>query len=320
MQLSHHELLAFRQLGDTPTDELYQAASPTLAEHRSFHAFLAQPWQAEPSDALARQFWQQSHTLLPRPNPIWLAKLRKGQYFFIMHRSMILWLLGTYALPYCYAAADGAKVLSATGYLVNDPFRRLRETTRFVLSVAQHHRVASAAWLTTVLKVRWMHTLVRQRLMASGWDCQRHAMPINQLDMLGTTLAFGWLPIKAMRRLGYSFDVQLAEAYWQLWRFVGECMGVYPDLLPQSLTDCYGLDVKIRDCCFAASPEGHDLFRALDQAFLAHLPPPMNRWASQYLHALLQVDCHAYLPLRPEKVDRLRLRSYFLAVKPFLGL
>lgn len=143
-------------------------------------------------------------------------------------------VLGLRSLPYGYAAPAGNKPLVFSGRLAEMGPRRLAETARFVTAVCEPGALQRRGDAVTIaLKVRLMHAQVRRLILHSGrWDAARWSMPINQHDMIATTLLFSQVFLDGLRLLGLAVDPDEADDYIHLWRVVGWLLGVEEPLLP----------------------------------------------------------------------------------------
>jgi hypothetical protein len=172
--------------------------------------------------------------------PSWadLQLINEGSAAFRRCGPQVIISLVCAALPSCYAAAKGVQVLSLTGRLEADTFRRVVETSQMIIDVMSPGGLEPGGYgLRTVQKVRLMHAAVRHLARQSGrlkpeWD-----EPINQEDMAGTLVTFSVVTIRALARLGYTLSAQEAEAYYHAWRVIGHLMGVDSSLLPERLEE-----------------------------------------------------------------------------------
>jgi hypothetical protein len=78
-------------------------------------------------------------------------------------------------------------------------------------------------------------------------------------------LAFSYVVVDPMRRLGAHIPAQDADAYVHLWNVIGHLLGVRDELLVHDITDATALVNAIRRRQFMASPEGQDMTDALLQ-------------------------------------------------------
>ncbi|PKQ70481.1 oxygenase MpaB family protein [Raineya orbicola] len=207
--------------------------------------------------------------------PSWAdtAKMQAGARFFHKHRSIILHLLGVLSLPYCYAAKNGVKVLTFSGRLQNDAFKRLQETAIFTIKANSFVTLQSEVWKNEILKIRLLHALVRKFIgQSQKWKTDIWGEPINQEDMAGTNLAFSYIVLRGMRKLDIDFSEKEAENFLHLWNVIGYLMGISEDLLPFSMREAYWLDKQIATTQFQESEEGKKLTKTLIEVFYEHLP------------------------------------------------
>lgn len=211
------------------------------------------------------QFFTQTASL-----PVWadIKKMEEGASFFDRHVQPILSILGSLSLPYCYAASDGAQVLYLSQRIRKDTRKRLAETGQFVLTVA-----ASGAFsrkgtsIRTIQKVRLMHAAVRFHIGKSGQWKEEWGKPVNQEDMAGTNLAFSYIVLEGLQKLGIYYSSQEAEAYLHLWNVIGFMLGVDEKLLPASIKEAYYLGKHIEKRHFRKSEAGTELTKALLTCF-----------------------------------------------------
>ncbi len=195
-------------------------------------------------------------------------QMQTGAAFFQKHQEEILSMLGFLSLPYCYAAADGARVLHLSERIREQTQRRLLETGQFVLDVMHPDAFQpQGAGYSSILKVRLMHAAVRFHILQSGkWE-PAWGLPINQEDMGGTNGAFSWLVVRGLRKIGHFPSQKETEAYFHLWNVIGHLLGVRQELLPRTGKEAYWLDKRISERHFRKSEAGVALTRALMQLF-----------------------------------------------------
>lgn len=155
-------------------------------------------------------------------------------------------VLGLRSLIHGYAAPVGNKPLVLSGRLQERAPRRLAETARFVSAVCE----PAGLWpgglgRTIALKVRLMHAQVRRLLLRSArWSREAWGLPINQHDMVATSLLFSHVFLDGLRMLGLQVAREEADDYVHLWRCVGWLIGADSALLPdredeaRALTEC----------------------------------------------------------------------------------
>lgn len=258
-----------RQTGDAPADSL----TALLFEDAPRIALSAlHRWAAESHTSIPPMLYPEHPFWLDyRQMPDWANEkmLHKGRLFFRQHTEDIMLLLGFLSLPYCYAAADGAKVLYRSQRMIADTRRRLAETAQFVFAVHRDDafdiaRPHMPPTLRLIATVRLMHATMRYHIRQSGkWDYAVLGVPVNQEDMAGTNLAFSFIIIQGLRKIGYAVAHEQAAAFLHLWNVVGYFLGLQEQLLPVDEKTAAQLDRTIAQRQFKASHEGAALTRAL---------------------------------------------------------
>ncbi|MGE0789297.1 MAG: oxygenase MpaB family protein [Sandaracinaceae bacterium] len=176
------------------------------------------------------------------------------------------------SLPSTYAAAKGARVLAATGRMgPAELVRRVNETAQFVLDVLTPGAFGpEGAGLSSIRKVRLIHASVRRRLARD--PAYGDETPINQEDLVGTSLAFSVTVLDAVRALGGRVEDGVADDFVHLWRVVSTMLGARDDLLPRSVADAIARRRSIATRQNRASEHGRSLMAALLAGMEAHTP------------------------------------------------
>jgi hypothetical protein len=207
-----------------------------------------------------------SAALFAQAIPAWAnaKQMQQGAAFFARHASLIMNMLGLLSLPYCYAAADGARVLYLSERMRTDVGRRLQETGEFVWDMmAPNAFEPEGKGLASLLKVRLMHAAVRYYSLKSGkWD-MAWGKPVNQEDMAGTNLSFSLIVIRGLRKLDGAVSYDDQQAFMHLWNVIGWLSGIQPELLPQDGKQALELELAIRQRQFRSSEQGIALTQAL---------------------------------------------------------
>ncbi len=168
--------------------------------------------------------------------PAWVDadRVRRAGRLFFRAGPLGGIVLGARSLISGYAAPAGNKPLAMTGRLRADGARRLAETGRYVAAVSTPGGlVAGAEGWTISLRVRLMHAHVRWLLAKDPrWDSEQWGRPINQHDLLATSLLFSIVFVDGIRRLGLHVTDTEAEDHLHLWRWASWLMGVRLELLP----------------------------------------------------------------------------------------
>ncbi|WMN11314.1 oxygenase MpaB family protein [Marivirga salinae] len=229
----------------------------------------------------------------------------KGSEFYVEHASAIMLCLGMLSLPYCYAAAEGAKVLSFSKRIYEQPEKRLTETAEFVFDVCSPEAFTpQGKGYISVAKVRLMHAAIRYHLLNSDKWSDELGTPINQEDMAGTNLSFSLIAIRGLRKLGYTISAEQSQNYICYWNMIGEMLGVNKEWLPESNQDAFILEQKIKNRNFHNSEEGEMLAINL-QGYIKKQPLPFSFPSETMMAYLLGEDiCEMIgLPYDNLKVD-----------------
>ncbi len=215
---------------------------------------------------LATQF--SSHPTWYNPK---LAEI--GAIAYRRYPLMLIWLLRNVALMAGYSIPALSLPLIQTGALMHDALPRLMRTYAYILAVSEHPQlkvgaeqapisqvlaIGSEGWRHSI-KVRQIHTLVRQNLLkgkldsadgviadsdkhhnADGsWNTEYWGVPINQSDMIATHLQFSLLIMRGLRILGARISSEEAEGILHLWNLASYWMGVDLQRLPKNEAACW---------------------------------------------------------------------------------
>lgn len=147
-----------------------------------------------------------------------------------LHGMMVLRDAGLMA---GYQASAINQTLIKTGALHKGAARRVAETTAWWLACTEDEGMAPGApGFAMTLRVRLMHALVRHQLMHSkDWDAAQLGLPVNQVDMQATYLAFSVVQLLSLRTTGAWMSDEDANDVMHLWRYIGWLMGVREDML-----------------------------------------------------------------------------------------
>jgi hypothetical protein len=217
-----------------------------------------------------RQYFEQTAQL-----PAWAdtKQMASGALFFSKHVQAILSVLGSLSLPYCYAAADGAQVLYLSQRIRKDTKKRLADTGQFVLNVLNPKAFdKKGSGIRSIQKVRLMHAAVRWHTLKSGQWNEEWGNPVNQEDMLGTNLAFSFVVLEGLQKLGIYYLPEEADDYLYLWNVIGYMMGMRKELLPENRKEAYWFSRLIEKRHFRKSEAGIELTKALIQSFEELIP------------------------------------------------
>lgn len=170
------------------------------------------------------------------PPPEWLdmALLERGAEVGRIQGNMGTYILRDGALMGGYQAPGFNKVLVMTGALNKGPSKRLAETAQWWLDCTEAGAMTRfGQGFKSTLRVRLIHALVRRHVAeAPDWDVAQDGIPLNQLDMAATQLAFGPLYLLGARTLGLIITRDEGRAVMHLIRYAGYLMGIEEELLP----------------------------------------------------------------------------------------
>lgn len=150
-----------------------------------------------------------------------LASHLGGKVGFYVLRDMAL--MGGYAY---FNSLN--QTLASSGSLRKNTSLRLGETGKWLNDVTEIGGMDRfSAGFKTTLRVRLVHSLVRRNLLNKpGWEADKWGLPINQIDMLATYLAFGPVSLLGSRLMGVPVRRQQSKSFMHLWRYIGWLMGV----------------------------------------------------------------------------------------------
>ncbi len=272
---SNEFLQPYRLKTDTLADEVVAKmfANNELAEVRNFMQFFVENCIVLDDNIMSPylvKYFRETAVL-----PTWIDKslLKKSVSFFEQNIENITTLLGVYSLPYCYAAADGARVLQLSKRITEQTRKRLAETAQFVLEVMHPDAFSKQGKaICSIQKVRLMHAVVRYQILNGGkWDLA-WGQPINQEDMAGTNLAFSFIVLQGLRKIGTSVSFEDAQAFLHHWSIVGYMLGLDEKLLVFDENNANVLCNMIAERNFRPSEQGKALSKALIESFKTTFP------------------------------------------------
>jgi hypothetical protein len=211
-------------------------------------------------------------------------QIKRAGDFFATYGWTAFTLLGCASLPEGYVVPAIDHVLVTTTQLEQHVHRRLWETIQFTVDVMQPGGLdEDGPGIRSAQRVRLLHGLVRHLLLSEEsidvaaaarpsmgkallertWD-PSWGHPINQAQMAGTVLAFSYVILRGLDRLGYTaMEEEDRAAYLHRWNVVGHIMGVRDDLMASTMDEAEALFDSIRTPRMARSDEGIALSRAL---------------------------------------------------------
>lgn len=261
-----------RQIGDRYADIFIQEVFSIPERKQEMQQWISTATKNEDLSVLANLFPGVSFIGNAGQLPGWADKrlMKAGSDFFIKHAESVMTLLGLLSLPYCYTAANGARVLYLSEKIRKDTTKRLYETAIFVWEVMAPDAFESGGkGFTEVLKLRLMHAAVRCYTLESGkWD-DTWGHPVNQEDMAGTNLSFSLIVIRGLRKLGLTVSQADQQAFMHLWNVIGFLSGLQEDLIPRDPKMAQLLDHAISKRQFCVSTHGRELTKALTDHIIA---------------------------------------------------
>jgi hypothetical protein len=204
----------YRLLGDPPADGVITSVADQSGREG---VGLLMRWLGNTADLdgkdqhQAVQEFMNTHAHLPD----WAdhRQMALAMSFFQKNKVAVGLTLGCYSLPYCYAGADGARVLWFSQRIHNDTRKRLEETGEWVFGVMKKRDWENGKALLKTLKIRLLHASIRWFTLHGGqWD-MAWGYPVNQEDMAATNLAFSYIVIRGLRKAGIAMSETEEEAY-----------------------------------------------------------------------------------------------------------
>ena len=210
-----------------------------------------------------------------RQKPEWYdeKQMDAGAEVYAEYASEIMMLLGAMALPYCYAATPGNKTLYLSEKIRKTPGKRLLETAEFVIDLMEPDSLkenGAGHWL--INKTRLIHAMVRMMIGRHPDYKKEWGIPANQEDMAGTNLAFSFIVLKGLSKMGYRLSIEEKEAFLYRWRYIGYQLHLDDQLLVANLKDAMAMEIAIKERNFKKSEEGILLTHALIDHYQRTMP------------------------------------------------
>jgi hypothetical protein len=149
------------------------------------------------------------------------------------------------------------------------------------------------------------------------WDPE-WGRPINQEDLLGTLLAFGFLPVESLIDGGFIEEGDPgADEFIYLWSVIGRMLGVEPGVpIPQTVAEARACWYAIAEHQQAYSKEGQQLTRALLKELEMSIPGRiLDPFALSTLRAELPPRLHQILGLRERRWRQAALQAFRWVLK-----
>lgn len=252
--------------GDPLADALAQESLTMDSElfRERVHTALTQGVNAvdEPSQVM-RDLFEQVET-----RPEWLDEAQCALASRVIRRTGNLGslVLRDFALMGGYQSSAINKPLVFTGALDKAAVNRIAETNSFWVDITRKNGLKpNSVGIKTAVRVRIMHAILRIRIQQNpSWDSQIWGLPINQLDMLATTLAFSTVFVDGVRRLGLLITDEEAEAIMHFWKYVGYLLGIDVARLPESEREAH----RLLYCLTMSQPDADEDSKYLAQALM----------------------------------------------------
>ena len=77
-----------------------------------------------------------------------------------------------------------------------------------------------------------MHAAIRHLVKRyPNWKPE-FGLPVNQEDLTGTLMAFDWISLDGLRRIGVDLTQDEWDGYLHCWQIVGHQLGIRDDMIP----------------------------------------------------------------------------------------
>ncbi|SDZ24892.1 hypothetical protein SAMN05216215_105414 [Saccharopolyspora shandongensis] len=219
-----------------------------------------------------RDYFDRSSVLPDWADP---ARMERGNDLLGRYEPHVLSTLLCGSLPLCYACANGVQVLHRSQRLTGQVYRRLVETSQFVVDVLDEGGLgADGRGVRSAQKIRLLHATMRYHVSSLGdWD-NNGGIPINQEDLAGTLLSFAVVIPLGLQRLGVELPARDRDDFFHIWRVIGHVLGVDERLNPSDFDSAVVLKDRILERQQAPSEAGREMTKALLDFIREVLPGP----------------------------------------------
>ncbi len=240
------------------------------------------------------------------------GKIATGQQVFWKYGPRLILILHCYALPFCYVGKNGVQVLALSGRLGSNSMRRILETAQLLVDAMSPGGLTGGEGRArrTIQKVRLMHAAIRHLIKKyPNWKPE-FGLPVNQEDMTGTLMAFSWISLDGLRKIGVDLTQQEWDAYLHCWQIVGHQLGIRDDMIPADNASAEALCQAIARRQFGACAEGQAMTKALIESIQYQLPGNVFDDAPGLLMRYFLGDEHAaMIGVGPTPLEQSGLRS-----------
>ncbi|WP_157572409.1 oxygenase MpaB family protein [Nevskia soli] len=156
-----------------------------------------------------------------------LVNDRGGMDYFLVDRDL--------ALMGGYQASAFNKALLLTGALQKGAGRRVAETVQWWLDCTEKGGMERfGVGFKSTVRVRMIHALVRRHVgRLPQWRLEEWGLPINQVDMAATALAFPMVMLLGGRMMGVPLTRRDSRAAMHLGRYAAWLIGVEDQWVPR---------------------------------------------------------------------------------------
>lgn len=214
--------------GDAPMDALidWMFAHGPRESRALFEQALSQGIDSIPgAPAPLRAFFESVDT-----EPAWLDRnlLDEGARFLHGTGLAAPYVMRDFALMGGYLLSGFNQTLVMTGALAKGSSQRIAETGKWWVDCTEHGGLERfGAGFSSTLHVRLVHGLVRRNLARKAeWDATQWGLPVNQIDMVATYLAFNVVTLGGLRFMGIPITPKESRAVMHLWKYACWLMGV----------------------------------------------------------------------------------------------
>jgi hypothetical protein len=217
-----------------------------------------------------------------------------------------------------YLLSGFNRALIMTGALNQDASKRMAETSKWWMDCTDYGGLERfGAGFKSTVHVRFIHALVRRNLAANPeWESQQWGLPICQIDMAATNLAFGLVFLAGLRALGIFPTPHESRSVMHLWKYTGWLMGVEECWLVDSERE--GVVLLHRALLTQSEPDWSS--QALGQALSLE---PLQRHYANFTSTRRQFAYYKHLSINKfflgkQKMALLGLPSHILPWYPLL--
>jgi hypothetical protein len=256
---------SMRQTGDPDADA---AIEQIYADGQEEHVRKALAGFDRNSDSIPddlpsrlREYFEKTAVLPDWSDP---DRMERGNNILGQYQSYLPSTLLCSSLPMCYVCSDGVQVLYRSQRLTGRVYRRLVDTSQFLVDVLGEGGLRPGGHgVRTAQKIRLLHATMRYHVSRqSDWD-SAWGHPVNQEDIAVTLTSFSVVVPLGLQRLGIDLRDSDRDDYFHIWRVIGHILGVDPRLNPADFEAAQALNHKILDRQQSPSEAGRALTKAL---------------------------------------------------------